>query len=87
VGRLWAWMMLIVVAMVGLATALDRVLLFVFVDLTAVCSYFVIGFDRGGSESRIAALMGLLVTVVSAVAMLVAAVLLYTVQARSRCAS
>ena len=70
-------MALFAVAMVGLATAQDLVLLFVFFDLTAVCSYFLIGFDRGRREARTAALMALLVTVVSAVAMLVAAVLLY----------
>ena len=75
--RFWPWMALFAVAMVGLATAQDLVLLFVFFDLTAVCSYFLIGFDRGRREARTAALMALLVTVVSAVAMLVAAVLLY----------
>ena len=77
--RFWPWMALFAVAMVGLATAQDLVLLFVFFDLTAVCSYFLIGFDRGRREARTAALMALLVTVVSAVAMLVAAVLLYAV--------
>jgi multicomponent Na+:H+ antiporter subunit A len=77
--RFWPWMVLFAVAMVGLATAQDLVLLFVFFDLTAVCSYFLIGFDRGRRESRTAALMALLVTVVSAVGMLVAAVLLYAV--------
>ena len=47
-------------------------------DLTAVCSYLLIGFDRQRREARTAALMALLVTVVSAVLMLVAAVMLYT---------
>ena len=75
--RFWPWMALFAVAMVGLATAQDVILLFVFFDLTAVCSYFLIGFDRRRREARTAALMALLVTVVSAVAMLVAAVLLY----------
>ena len=77
--RFWPWMALFAAAMVGLATAQDLVLLFVFFDLTAVCSYFLIGFDRRRREARTAALMALLVTVVSAVAMLVAAVLLYAV--------
>ncbi len=75
--RFWPWMALFAVAMVGLATAQDMVLLFVFFDLTAVCSYFLIGFDRDRLEARVAALMALLVTVIGAVAMLVAAVLLY----------
>ena len=65
------------VAMVGLACARDLVLLFVFFDLTAVASYFLIGFDRHEREARGAALMALLVTGVSAVAMLAAAALLY----------
>jgi hypothetical protein len=49
-------MTLFAVAMVGLATAQDLVLLFVFFDLTAVCSYYLIGFDRGRREARTAAL-------------------------------
>jgi len=75
--RFWPWMALFAVAMLGLATAQDLVLVFVFFDLTAVCSYFLIGFDRAEREARTAALMALLVTVVAAVAMLVGAVLLY----------
>ncbi|MBY8851727.1 oxidoreductase, partial [Saccharothrix sp. MB29] len=75
--RFWPWMALFAVAMVGLATAQDLVLVFVFFDLTAVCSYFLIGFDRSKRAARTAALMALLVTVVAAVAMLVGAVLLY----------
>ncbi|MEU7478366.1 hydrogen gas-evolving membrane-bound hydrogenase subunit E [Lentzea sp. NPDC042327] len=75
--RFWPWMLLFAVSMVGLATAQDLVLVFVFFDLTAVCSYFLIGFDRADREARTSALMALLVTVIAAVAMLVAAVLLY----------
>jgi multicomponent Na+:H+ antiporter subunit A len=75
--RFWPWMLLFALAMIGLATAQDLVVLFVFFDLTAVCSYFLIGFDRSSREARKAALMALLVTVVSAVGVLIAAVLLY----------
>lgn len=75
--RFWPWMVLFAVSMVGLATAQDLVLLFVFFDVTAICSYFLIGFDRSEPNTRRAALMALLVTVASAVALLVAAVLLY----------
>ncbi|MFD7659030.1 hydrogen gas-evolving membrane-bound hydrogenase subunit E [Actinosynnema sp. NPDC059797] len=77
--RFWPWMLLFAVSMVGLATAQDLVLVFVFFDLTAVCSYFLIGFDRADREARTSALMALLVTVTSAVAMLVAAVLVHAV--------
>ena len=65
------------VSMVGLACARDLILLFVFFDLTAVASYFLIGFDRDQREARGAALMALLVTGISAVALLLGAVLLY----------
>ena len=62
VGRFWPWMILFMVAMVGLASALDLILMFVFFDLTAVASYFLIGFDRHRTEARGAAFMALLVT-------------------------
>jgi multicomponent Na+:H+ antiporter subunit A len=74
--RFWPWMVLFMVSMVGLACSLDLILLFVFFDLTAVASYFLIGFDRN-RDARGAALMALLVTGVSAVALLIGAVLLY----------
>ncbi len=76
--RCWPWMALFAVAMVGLATAQDLVLMFVFFDLTAVCSYFLIGFDRAERPARTAALMSLVVTGVAAMAMLVGAVMLYS---------
>jgi multicomponent Na+:H+ antiporter subunit A len=75
--RFWAWMTLFMASMIGLACARDLILIFVFFDLTAVASYFLIGFDRAKREARGAALMALLVTGVSAVAMLLGAVLLY----------
>ena len=75
--RFWPWMVLFMGAMVGLACARDLVLLFVFFDLTAIASYFLIGFDRDRREARGAALMALLVTGISAAAMLIGAVLLY----------
>lgn len=75
--RFWSWMVLFMAAMVGLAMARDLVLMFVFFDLTAVASYFLIGFDRERRDARGGALMALLVTGVSAVAMLMAGVLLY----------
>jgi multicomponent Na+:H+ antiporter subunit A len=75
--RFWPWMTIFMVSMVGLACARDLILLFVFFDLTAVASYFLIGFDRDRREARGAALMALLVTGATAVALLLGAVLLY----------
>ena len=73
----YALLVLFMVSMIGLATAQDLVVIFVCFDLTAVCSYFLIGFERAQAEARWAALMALLVTGVTAVLLLLAAVLLY----------
>ena len=75
--RFWPWMVLFMASMVGLACARDLVLLFLFFDLTAVASYFLVGFDRDQREARGAALMALLITGVSAIALLLGGVLLY----------
>ncbi|HVM17834.1 MAG TPA: hydrogen gas-evolving membrane-bound hydrogenase subunit E [Gaiellaceae bacterium] len=75
--RLYAFLLLFMVSMVGLVTAQDLLLLFVFWDLTAVASYFLIAFDRHERNARYAALMALLVTAITAVFLLVAAVLLH----------
>jgi multicomponent Na+:H+ antiporter subunit A len=64
-------------AMVGLAMAQDLILLFLFWDLTAIASYYLIGYDAHKEESRASALMALLVTGVSAVLLLIGALLLY----------
>ena len=69
--RFHALMVLFMVAMVGLATAQDLLVLFVFWDLTAIASYLLIGFDRQHREARLSALMALLVTGVSAVLLLI----------------
>jgi multicomponent Na+:H+ antiporter subunit A len=69
--RFHALMVLFMVAMVGLSTAQDLLVLFVFWDLTAIASYLLIGFDRQHREARLSALMALLVTGVSAVLLLI----------------
>src|SRR5215211_8094195 len=63
--------------MVGLAMAQDLILIFVFWDLTAIASYYLIGFDRHKEESRASALMALLVTGITAVLLLIGALFLY----------
>jgi len=75
--RFYAFLLLFLVSMVGLVTAQDAILLFVFWDLTAVASYFLIGYDSHRRDARANALMALLVTGISAVLLLVAALLLY----------
>ncbi|HEU5433162.1 MAG TPA: hydrogen gas-evolving membrane-bound hydrogenase subunit E [Thermomicrobiales bacterium] len=62
-------------AMIGLATARDLLLLFIFWDLTAVASYGLIGFDHTEAARR-GSLMALLVTVSSALLLLIGALIL-----------
>jgi multicomponent Na+:H+ antiporter subunit A len=73
----WGWMVVFMVSMVGLAASQDLVLLFVFFDLTALASYFLLGFDRDRADARGAAHVALVVTAGSAVAMLIGAVVLH----------
>ncbi len=76
--RLYGFMLLFMGAMVGLAMAQDLVLLFVFWDLTAIASYYLIAFDRHDADARASALMALLVTGVAAVLLLIGALILYS---------
>ncbi len=75
--RFYALLLLFMASMAGIATAQDLILLVVFWDLTAIASYYLIAFDVKEAESRWAALMALLVTGISAVALLIGALLLY----------
>jgi multicomponent Na+:H+ antiporter subunit A len=75
--RFYALLGLFMVSMVGLALAQDLILLFLFWDLTAVASYLLIAYDRQNPEARRAALMALLVTAITAVALLIGSLLLY----------
>lgn len=75
-ARFHALIILFMVSMVGLATAQDLIVLFVFWDLTAVASYLLIGFDRHERDARDSALMALLVTGITAVLLLAAAMML-----------
>lgn len=77
--RFYAFVLLFMGAMVGLVMAQDLILIFFFWDLTAIASYFLIGYDRHQTASRVAALMALLVTGVSAVCLLIGAFVLHAV--------
>ncbi|MEZ4625638.1 MAG: proton-conducting transporter membrane subunit [Thermomicrobiales bacterium] len=61
-GPFYGWLLLFMGAMVRLVTAQDLILLFIFWDLTAITSFFLIGYDRQLRESRAAALMALITT-------------------------
>jgi multicomponent Na+:H+ antiporter subunit A len=73
----YALILLFMGAMVGLVMADDLILLFIFWDLTAIVSYFLIGFDRDEPASRPAALMALVITGGTAILMLAGIVALW----------
>lgn len=75
--RFFGFLLLFMAAMVGLVMAQDLILIFVFWDLTAIASYYLIGYDRDDADSRNSALMALLVTVISAILLLVGALVLW----------
>jgi multicomponent Na+:H+ antiporter subunit A len=61
-GTLFAWLFAFMAAMLGTTLAGNLVTLFIFWELTGLCSYLLIGFDHEAEASRKAALQALLVT-------------------------
>ena len=76
--RFFGFLLLFMASMVGLVMAQDLLLLFVFWDMTAIASFFLIGFDREDEESRESAQMALLVTGISAIGVLIGAIILWS---------
>ena len=75
--RFYFFILLFMGSMVGLSMAQDLILVFLFWDLTAISSYYLIGYDRHSTESRASALMALLVTGITAVLLLIGALIFY----------
>jgi multicomponent Na+:H+ antiporter subunit A len=75
-GRLYAYLLLFMASMLGLALADNALTMFVFWELTSVSSYLLIGFDHERAAARAAALQALLVTGGGGLAMLAGLVLL-----------
>lgn len=73
----YAFLLLFMGAMVGLVMAQDLILNFIFWDITAIASYYLIGYDRHHAHARSSALMALLVTGITSVCFLIGALLLY----------
>ena len=70
----FAWMLLFAFAMTGLVLADDLVLLFVFWELTTLCSFFLI--NRSGDKASAPAVRTLLVTALGGLALFFAVVLI-----------
>ncbi|NJO34642.1 MAG: Na(+)/H(+) antiporter subunit A, partial [Rhodospirillales bacterium] len=75
-GRFYVYLMLFMVAMLGLVLADNLITLFVFWELTTVASYLLIGFDHASAKARRSALQALLVTGAGGLALLAGFVLL-----------
>ena len=75
-GRFYATLFVFMAAMLGLATADDLFLLFVFWELTTISSFLLIGFQQDREEARLAARQSLLVTAAGGLALLTGLILL-----------
>lgn len=75
-GRFYTWMMTFLASMLGVALADNLLLLFVFWELTSLCSYMLIGFEHESDAARDGALQALLVTGFGGVTMLAGLLLL-----------
>ncbi len=75
-GRFCGFLLFFMASMLGLVTAGNLLLLFVFWELTSISSFLLIGFDHEREEARDAALQALLVTGAGGLALLAGLVLL-----------
>ena len=75
-GRFYGFTLAFMAAMLGTVLAGDLITLFVFWELTSLCSFVLIGFDYQSEASRKAALQALLVTGAGGLALLAGIVLL-----------
>lgn len=75
-GRFYGLILAFMAAMLGTVLAGDLITLFIFWELTGLCSYLLIGFDHGREAARKAALQALLVTGAGGLALLAGFLLL-----------
>jgi multicomponent Na+:H+ antiporter subunit A len=74
--RFFSFILLFMGAMTGLVMAQDLMLIFLFWDLTAIASYYLIGFDSQKRDARVSAFMALTITCITAVGFLIGALIL-----------
>jgi len=75
-GRFHAYLLVFMLAMLGLVLADDMLAMFVFWELTSIASFLLIGFRHGKGEARRAALQALLITGCGGLALLAGLLLL-----------
>ncbi|TKV25701.1 Na+/H+ antiporter subunit A [Arthrobacter sp. NamB2] len=76
VGAFGAQLLAFAASMVGLVTADDLILMFIFWELTTILSYLLIGYSRHRLSARRSALQALIITTFGGLAMLVGLVML-----------
>lgn len=75
-ARFWFFLSLFMAAMLGVVLADNLIALFVFWEMTSICSYFLIGFYHNKQDSRDSALMALLVTGLGGIVLLAGFIIL-----------
>mgnify|MGYP005844544879 CR=1 FL=1 len=75
-GRIYAYLLMFMASMLGVVLADNLIVLFVFWELTSVCSYLLIGFEHADAKARKSALQALLVTGLGGLAILGGALML-----------
>lgn len=78
-GKFYLYILIFMGAMLGVVTADNIVLLYIFWEITSVASFLLIGFWHTREESRWGALKAMMITVLGGFGILTAAVLLYVV--------
>jgi NADH-quinone oxidoreductase subunit L len=79
-GRYYAYVLFFIGAMVGLVLSSNLLLIFVFWEITALCSYALISFYNDDPKAVAAGVKALIVTQVGGVGLLAGALLLYAYQ-------
>ena len=75
-GKFYAWLLVFMGSMLGLALAENMLLLFVFWELTSISSYILIGFEHDNETARAAAQQAFLITAGGGLALLAGLLLL-----------
>ncbi|MCD8843787.1 DUF4040 family protein [Staphylococcus gallinarum] len=77
--RFYIYLLLFMISMLGVVTANNTILLYVFWELTSVSSFLLIAYWYGNRDSQFGALQSFMITVLGGLAMLTGFIMIYTV--------
>lgn len=77
--RFYIYLLLFMISMLGVFTANNTILLYVFWELTSVSSFLLIAYWYGNRDSQFGALQSFMITVLGGLAMLTGFIMIYTV--------